>query len=271
MKKKFKFSFIFEKLRRLPLKLISIILVIIISVSLLAVFSLRFIYNSSFFQIKEIIVSEDKEINLSYLKGMNIFTADLSKVSIYIQDSYPTYSKIRLIRILPDRIFVDFVKRRPMALVKLYRNFVLGKDGVIFYASGEPEEQELPVILGLDTKIFGPKPGKKYNVKEVRLVLSMIQEIARNNVLGKYKIKKINVSDPDNSSVVLSLPQQAANLGTRPADYFGDLEVKLGQEDIRNKILILASLIKQTKMDLNNIIYVDLRFKEPVIKLRDAK
>jgi hypothetical protein len=49
------------------------------------------------------------------------------------------------------------------------------------------------------------------------------------------------------------------------------LEVRIGTDNIKNKMMMLAGIFLQSKNDILNIKYVDLRFKDPVIKLRDAK
>ena len=47
------------------------------------------------------------------------------------------------------------------------------------------------------------------------------------------------------------------------------MEVKIGREDIHNKLALLATLLAQVKNNIYNIEYIDLRFKEPVIKFRE--
>jgi hypothetical protein len=49
------------------------------------------------------------------------------------------------------------------------------------------------------------------------------------------------------------------------------LELKIGQDGIRDKIGVLGDLLQQLEKDLSNIRYIDLRFKEPAIKFKDAK
>ena len=49
------------------------------------------------------------------------------------------------------------------------------------------------------------------------------------------------------------------------------VEVKISPEGLTNNMKILATLLRQLKDTRNQISYIDLRFKEPVIKLRDVK
>lgn len=228
----------------------------------------RILQASEFFKIKEIIIAKSNQADLSYLKGKNIFTVDLKKESRYILESYPDYRKIWLVRIFPNRLYADFKRRIPLACVRLYRNFYVDDDLVLFDIPGGSEIQDLPVIVGLETKIFGPRPGKKQEIKELALALSIIKEIERNKALKDYKIKKIDVSGLDSASFFMLLPPSYLN-SARPQfnPVPAILEVKIGQGNIADKVNVLASLLAQMKKDSVNLKYIDLRFKEPVIRL----
>lgn len=214
--------------------------------------------NLDCFRIKDIITSSADDLDLSYLKGKNIFSVDLQKESGHISELYPVYKKIKVIRVMPNRLFVDFVKRTPVGIVKLYRYFLVDEESVLFNAPFEQIEQlDLPLILGLEIRIFGPKSGKKYSVRELTLALNIIKEVKANPALKDYKIKKIDVANPASASLFFINRE--------------DLQIMVNHEDIGGKINILGNLLAQLKNDLGNIKYIDLRFKEPVIKLRDVK
>jgi len=246
-----------------PVKLLIILLIIFLAKCFIVGYIWKKSRASDYFSIKEIIIKDADAADLSYLKGRSIFILDLRKESEYILESYPGYNKINLVRILPNRLFVDFIKRNPVALVKLYKYFALDEDGVLFNASAQPEESGLPVILGLETKIFGPKPGRSYNIREVSFALDTIKEIKRNKALKDYRIKKLDVTSRANAAIFISLPGQGAQ------EYL--LEVRMGADNIEDKIAILGGIFAQGKFDLYKIKYIDLRFKGPVVKNKDAK
>ncbi len=208
-----------------------------------------------YFKIKYILSEGDSRIELAHLKGQNIFAVDLIRESRYISSLYPDYRKVKLIRVLPDRLFVDFIRRRPLAYVKLYRYFCVDEDLVLFDMPRQLEDPDLPIILGLDTKIFGARPGVRCAINELALSINIIKEVKMNKALKDYKIKVIDVANINNASFFIS----------------DGLEVKINPENMKAKINILASLLAQAKADASNIKYIDLRFKEPVIKLKDAK
>jgi len=222
----------------------------------------------NYFKIKDIALNEpEATFDFSYLLGRNIFRIDLKKESRYISELYPVYKNIRLFRILPNRLFIRFTDRNPLAYVKLYRYFCVDSDATLFDLPQGQETQDLPVIIGLERKIPGPKPGKQYNIKELITALNIIKEIETNNLFKEYKIKRIDVVNPANISCFIQLSGYPKG---RVAADFQVLEVKMEQDDISDKIRVLAGLFTQLKDDISNIKYIDLRFKEPVVKFKDA-
>lgn len=232
-------------------------------------YSIALIKGADYFRIKDVIISSQDRVNLSYLKGVNLFKVDLKGLSASILRDYPAFKAIRIIRVLPDRLFVEFVRRIPVAQIKLYRYFYTDTDSVLFVPHPDPgQQQELPVILGLETKIFGAKPGIKYNVRELQLALSIIKEVNSSKALEDYKIDTIDVSSPGFASIMLSFPLRGPGY-PQPGGREGKsvLEIKLSQGNLEDKFNILSNFLSQSNNDRYNISYIDLRFKEPVIKL----
>jgi len=249
----------YPPLRRLLLKLGFGGLIISLAIFLVTGYIWNFLRRSDYFNIKDIIIKGAPEAGLSYLKGKNIFSLRLAEESAYILGAYPDYAKIKLVRVPPSRLFASFSSRQPLAYVKLYKYFAVDREGVFFSLPPGPLQQGLPVIVGLETKIFGPKPGSKYNTREIAVALSIIKEIKANSVLKGCAIRRINASSLANASFVL---------GVGPTE---GIEVRIGQERIKEKVMLLADVLSQEKPGIANIKYIDLRFREPVIKFKDAK
>jgi len=255
---------------RLPLKTIAIIIIAILITSFILTSIIRILAASDYLKIGNIIVKNDIA-DLSYLKGKNIFTVDLGRESRYILNSHPEYRRIRIIRLLPNQLFVDFVKRNAVAYIKLYRYFCVDEEMVLFYPQAGALDPQLPVVLGLETKIFGPKSGKRYNTKELQLALEIIRETKKSRDLRGYQIKIINLTNPSSVSFFLIPPCSSLDCAVGGRGIPQGIEIKIGQEDITDKIDILSKLLMQEKNNLGNIKYIDLRFNEPAIKLKDVK
>lgn len=220
--------------------------------------------NLDSFRIKDIVLNQTG-LDFSYLIGRNIFNLDLRKESEYISGLYPRYKSVRLVRLLPNRLFVGFTERKALAYVKLYRYFGIDKDLVLLDVVPESINGDLPVILGLETKIFGARPGRQYNIRELAVALEIAREARINKLFKEYRIKRIDVTNAANASFFIQLSDYAegGNLGKERL-----LEVKVGQDSIGERLGILSDLLTQLNNDLGNIKYVDLRFKEPVVKFK---
>lgn len=227
-----------------------------------------------YFLIKDIIVkgypASDavSGADISYLKGRNIFSVDLVQEAWRILALYPQYKRVRLVRVLPDRLFVEFVIRKPVACVKLYRTFYVGEDMVLFNVPEQAEPFILPVITGLETKIFGPKSGKRYMIPELALALNIIKEFNADDAFKEYQLKKVDVVSIGSASIVL-LAGASVRKDAGPDETLGLIEIKVGYGNLTDKMNLLRGLLLNLQKIRNRIKYIDLRFQEPVIKLKD--
>ena len=213
-----------------------------------------FLKKQESFRVKEVFSRGRESKGFAYLKGRNIFDIDLDREASYIAQGYPNYQRIVLARVLPNRIFVDFVRRIPVAYIRLNRDFYIDAQGVLFDIEAGAGPLELPAITGLERKITHPQAGSKYNPKELDLALLLIQTIQQTPGLKNYKVARINVDNP--ALAVL---------------FFSDgPRVLVNTENMKYRFSLLANLLTHTQSDFANIEYMDLRFKEPVIKFRDA-
>jgi len=80
-----------------------------------------------------------------------------------------------------------------------------------------------------------------------------------NRALRELPIISINVSDAANASFIMALREDM------------NIEVKIGQGFINDKVSILSSVLVGAANGLDKVKYIDLRFKEPVIKFTDTK
>ncbi|MFH1198632.1 MAG: hypothetical protein V1650_00490 [Candidatus Omnitrophota bacterium] len=247
-----------------PVQLVVIFAIIIIAIGGAIGYIWRVVTTAEYFRIKDVAVREQGVVDFSYLKGKNIFDISLGDEIGGILERYPNYSQIKLVRILPNRIYVDFIRRRPVAFVKLAAKFfAVDSKGVIFYIPAQAEDSGLPLILGLENKASRFKLGKKNNIRELYFALYIIYELKSNRALHDYKISRIDVSSSRSAEFFISFADKQITVG--------DLQVKISPENLREKVGLLAGLVTQGRSDLANVEYVDLRFKEAVIKLKDVK
>jgi cell division septal protein FtsQ len=246
-----------------PFKLVLFLLFLVILLSAGTITLAKSISQSSYFTIKDIFANEPDQTQLKYLIGRNIFSVDLKQEADDLTAEYPAYRAIRIIRVLPDRIYIEFIRRKPIALLRMYKYMFVDSTGVLFDIPRDQTITDLPAITGLETRIFGPKSGRKYNSKELLAAIEIILEGQKFRWFNTYRIERIDVASLESISIFMRLPkdQQAVQL----------LEIKMDSREIRNKFRVLVQLLKEVKGDSGKIKYVDLRFKEPVIKFKDVR
>ncbi len=228
------------------------------------------------FRVREVTVRQDgnvsrEETNFAYLKGRNIFELDLDREARNAAYYYPSYQKIRITRFLPCYLVVDFLKREPIACIKASRLFYIDENLILFELPGLAAQEDLPEITGGDKYVLGAKYGARCGSSAIAAALNIIKQVGENKVLRGYKIKKVDLFGTDDASIFLFVPVPAA--GELETDFTAPeqfMEVKIGREDTRGKLALLAVLLSQVKNNIYNIEYIDLRFKEPVIKFKSG-
>ena len=228
-----------------------------------------------YFRVDEVTVRQGSNIiqdenNFVYLKGRNIFDLDLDREARNVAYYYPSYQKIRITRFFPAHLVVDFLEREPLACIRSNRIFYIDENLVLFELPNNSVKIDLPVVTGVDKYVAGAKYGAKCTSGAVVSALNIIKQIKDNKVLKAYKIKKLDMSGSDNAATIFLVISPAADY--TKTDFLAPqqlLEVKLGWEDTRNKLALLATLLAQVKNNIYNIEYIDLRFKEPVIKFKE--
>ncbi|MFC1658071.1 cell division protein FtsQ/DivIB [Candidatus Omnitrophota bacterium] len=235
---------------RIPGKIISIVLLCSACVLFILFLCVRYLTTSDYFKIKD----------SPYFSGQNIFKVifkgNLQKEAKRLHRMYPDYKRIILKAFLPDRIAVDFQKRRAVARLELANaDFYLDEEGELFsMSSQENGDLQLPLITGLQSRIFNPRSGVKYNEGSLMAILGFINNFNKDSELSeKVAIKRI---DLENANDVFLFTAAGC-------------KINLGIVDFANKRLsVLEKLVSEIDSGLEKIEYIDLRFREPVIKYK---
>ena len=253
----------------LTIKIISFLLIISLAISFIIGYIWKVLTSADFFAVKMVWV-RNSDNQFEYLKGKNIFALNLNNEAKRAYLKCLDCRKVRFSRILPNCIVVDFLKRKPVALAKFYKNFAVDEQGVLFLADQAAEELGLPVIYGLETKIFAPQTGISYKRLELGLALRIIKEFKANKAFAGFTLKRIDLASLGGAGFFMLLPKQVVNyvLPIPSAEWLG-FEVRIGANNIRKKMMILGGLVIQARKEWANIKYIELRFKEPLIKLNN--
>ena len=190
-----------------------------------------------------------------YFDGQNIFKVNLMKEAKELSKLNPDYQRVVLRRELPNRIIIDFTPRKAVAGIKLSKYFNLDKNGVLFYPEDEKDDNsQLPLIIGLKSKISQPRPGVKCRDNSLIKALEFVDNLNNDQELkNRIKIKEINLANVNDIFLVTKTGCKI-NLGST--------------KSLDKDLLILKRVISEVNSDLTNIEYINLRFKEPVIKYK---
>lgn len=246
-RKKFKF----------PLRAIIIVTLILLSIASLLFLFIRFLVALDYFKIKEVeysgLFGERVQKEKSDYIGESIFKIDLKKASRRLSVLFPEYKSIIVKRMLPDRVIINFVPRRAVAKIKLSEFFYIDKEGVLFLPVEQKEDKShLPLIVGLETKIVNPRSGVRCNNSVLLKTLEFIDNFNRDADLNtKLKIKNINLTNINDVFLFTT----------------SDCRINLGRVDsLDKKLLILQKLLSKIDHEVDKTKYIDLRFREPVVK-----
>ncbi len=239
------------------LKRLAGISVIIVFIILAWVLIAAFLERSDYFKIKSVEYNPAAEASLisirnellRHYKDNNIFKVNLKYIAKGLEPQYPDAKDIVVKRVLPDRLFVDLRFRKPVALLTNGQYHPVDRDGVILVNMDPMKMKDLPRIKGVDVKLAG-RPHKKNESKGLDAALNLIDEIKKARFLEKYHVRLIDASD------IKSL-----------LFYLGDggPAVVVGYEDLKERLNTLKDTLRDPRLILERIDYIDVRFKDVAI------
>ena len=132
--------------------------------------------------------------------GVNILSLDLDSVRQRVT-KHPWIASAAISREIPDRIRIDIVERKPVALIKGRQFYLMDTGGLCFTRAAPGEYAGLPIITGLDPEIIAPgcKLPREFTVliedlyqeSRLRLPWKLISEIrwGKNKGLSIFTVR----------------------------------------------------------------------------------
>ncbi|MCP4266286.1 MAG: hypothetical protein GY777_12045 [Candidatus Brocadiaceae bacterium] len=246
-------------------------------------FSWRYLTNQNMFLISPSTFSfetpdwaTDEFINeINNIQGLqkkyNIFEKNLTRRIEIVYENSPLISKVCYIeRELPNRLNMKFELRKPVAVVKKKRNkYLVDKDCVMlpdkFYKY--PEEGDDPICIIGRNSVKVPGYGERWNDKSIVDGVSLLNYLKHNKVDKLLKITSIDVSKiggkhKEGKIDVALWTKDGAKIKwgcPTSSDHVNELS---NYEKLQN----LLSVAMEEGADLNNMEYVDVRWKTPLAK-----
>ncbi len=200
----------------------------------------------------------------------NIFEKDLTKKIVNVYESSPLISKVNYVqRELPNRLKMKFELRRPVAIVKRKRKkYLVDKDCVRlpekFY--NYPEEGD-PIYIISKKSVKIPEYGEKWKDKSIEDGINLLSYLRHNKIEKLLKIVSIDVSKiggrhNDGKIGVELWTKDGAKIKWGFSASSGQVNELSNYEKLQN----LLSVVKEAGAGLENVEYVDVRWKAPLAK-----
>ena len=240
---------------------VSVFVILVIVVTLLVQ---AFLYRSDYFNLRAVETREtaldnqsmvyiDSKVLSSY-KGRNIFTIDLKGIADFLRGVFPDARKVMVRLALPDKIVMTIQFRRPVALVKGSRYYPVDNEGVVLQNANSKLFKFLPVIEGVRIRPNARTAVRGVPYRNLRFALELLDEIRCAKCMADFTIVSINAVDAKDLSFTLK----------------NGVQVKIGFEHFKTRLQTLGKVLKDPRMLMNRIEYIDVRFKDVVIGPRQV-
>jgi len=232
-------------------------IVSIILIVLAWFFIASFLSRSDYFKLKSVEVrgAADKSLVvirneiLGNYKDKNIFSIDIKAIAAGLEPKYPDAKDIIVRRSLPDKLFIFLNFRRPVAILANVRNFPVDRDGVILVNRDISGLEDLPLIKGVDARYAGGF-RKRCASNSLKAALELIDIIKRTRFLDRYNIRMLDASDIRSMSFTLGE---------------GGPMIIIGYENLKDRLDALHDTLRDPRLVLDSINYIDVRFKDIAI------
>ncbi|MCM8760660.1 MAG: cell division protein FtsQ/DivIB [Candidatus Omnitrophica bacterium] len=251
--KKIKIPALAEGIKQTVLPKIVMAAVILLFIVVAATLVKAFLYRSDYFRLRAVETSAsfiDKRVSLAIAnqvlnayRGRNVFKINLKYIAQTIQNSYGDIKDVVVRISLPDKLVISMKLRKPVALVKNAKYYPVDEEGVVIPGVSRADAlKDLPIIEGVNLR----QGAKNVNL---RLALRLLKEIDESRFMAAYGVSLIIANEPSNMSFYLK----------------NGLEVKIGGESFRQRLDKLGRTLRDPRLLIDKIKYIDVRFKDVYI------
>ncbi len=221
-----------------------------------------FLLTSPYFRINEVSFEGLNSLERKTLEGLakielgrNIFQVDIEEVKERLQN-HPQVKEISIFRRFPRRVEVKVKEREAVALIQNEGQvYPLDREGFILPADSFP--RPLPLMTGLGRG--GIKVGER--LEGIKLVMAL-------DILEAFSASGLSISgiDLEESSPIVKIGE----ISPVRNKISSGVRVFLGKEPERERqAKELKAILNDLQRRQEQAKYVDLRFNNPVVKLRE--
>jgi len=214
-----------------------------------------FVVNSSYFRIQDIVVQGASKVPgaeiialTNLYRGQHMYGFKADEVVALVR-SHPWVARAKVLRHLPGNVTVTVTERKPIAVVPSHNGYLVVDEEshvVDFLTTGRIP---LPVITGFQPNdaVVGDRLLAGEVATAIRCIMQLTPFVAE-------RISEVNANDQGEVTVFL----------------LGGLRVYMGLSDAQlpRKFALLESLLGDINKSKMDVLYIDLRYGNPIIKPR---
>jgi len=179
--------------------------------------------------------------------GENIFSININEIESAVKRDYFEVKDIRVSRVFPNKLKFDVGVRVPVALIGYRRFYPVDREALVLRRIAKDEAGDLPFIAGVSA---GEREvGKILQNRALKKAVMLLEELSKSGVTEDYHIARIDAASSRNISFMID----------------DGVQIKIGGEDFKRRLSLLKKVLSGPGVNLAEIRYIDLRFKDPVI------
>ena len=208
---------------------------------------------TDYFKIQSVVIDPSlqfiNKVDLKDVFGKNIFSIDLAAVQRKLSYRYPQAAHLKLVKRFPSQLLIIAKKRVPIARAKIQGQVItLDEEGVIL-SINDRDDASLPNVVGVSAENSPLVLGLPLKGANLWAALKIIKHFGLEQGLAVYSIKEINIENISKIYFLLS----------------NSVQIIIDREEIAHNIKVLGVILSQRQFEFQQVKYIDLRFKEPII------
>ena len=232
--------------------------VVVIFIAISSLLAKAYLYRSDYFRLRKVEIKDTlldqrslvsiKSRILSAYKEKSVFGLDLKAIAQALQSSYPDAKDISVMLALPDKMVISLKLRKPVLLVKSDKLYAVDEEGVILPIADASSLKWVPFVEGIQVR---PEERKTKVIasKNLKAAIELLRSLKGIRSITDYGIDSIDVRNLNNISFYLK----------------NGIEIRMGSENFKERLIVLAKTLRDPRMVMDRIKYIDLRFGDAII------
>ena len=232
--------------------------VIVIFMAISFLLAKAYLYRSDYFKLRKVEIKDTlldqrslaaiKSRILSAYKEKSVFALNLKAIAQALQSSYPDAKDISVMLALPDKMVVSLKLRKPVLLIRSDKLYPVDEDGVILPITDTSSLKWVPSVEGVQIRPEERK-SKVMISRNFKAAIELLRNLKGIRSITDYGIESVDVRDLSNISFYLK----------------NGIEIRMGSENFKDRLIVLAKTLRDPRMVMDRIKYIDLRFGDAII------